>query len=46
MNVRTIGCLELNSIAWGLHVADEMAKAAQVDLSGSVRPVRVGIWSS
>lgn len=32
MNVRTIGCLELNSIAWGLHVADEMAKAAQVDL--------------
>lgn len=32
MNVRTIGCLELNSIAMGLYAADEMAKAAQVDL--------------
>ena len=32
MNLRTIGCIELNSIAMGMHAADEMAKAAQVDL--------------
>jgi microcompartment protein CcmL/EutN len=30
--VRAIGCIELNSIAMGMHTADEMAKAAQVDL--------------
>lgn len=32
MNVRTIGCVELNSIAMGMHTADEMAKAAHVEL--------------
>ena len=32
MKFRTIGCLELNSIALGMHVADEMVKAASVDL--------------
>ncbi|WP_163336009.1 BMC domain-containing protein [Desulfopila sp. IMCC35008] len=32
MNVRTIGCVELNSVAWGMHVADEMIKAASVEL--------------
>lgn len=30
--LRAIGCLELNSIAMGMHTADEMAKAASVDL--------------
>ena len=30
--VRAIGCIELNSIAMGMHTADEMAKAALVDL--------------
>ncbi len=32
MKVRTIGCVELNSISTGLHVADEMSKAAEVGL--------------
>lgn len=32
MSLRTIGCVELNSIALGIHVADEMVKAAEVDL--------------
>ena len=30
--VRAIGCIELNSIAMGMHTADEMAKAALVEL--------------
>lgn len=32
MNLRTIGCVELNSVAWGIHAADEMIKAANVEL--------------
>lgn len=32
MAFRTIGCVELNSIAMGIHTADEMIKAAQVEL--------------
>ncbi|MBI4806549.1 MAG: BMC domain-containing protein [Desulfovibrio sp.] len=32
MNLRTIGCVELNSIAMGMHTADEMVKAAEVEL--------------
>lgn len=32
MKVRTIGCVELNSIAMGIHTADEMVKAAEVEL--------------
>ena len=32
MKLRTIGCVELNSISVGLHVADEMVKAAEVQL--------------
>ena len=32
MKVRTIGCVELNSIAMGMHTADEMVKAADVKL--------------
>lgn len=32
MNIRTIGCVELNSIATGMHVADAMVKAATVSL--------------
>ncbi len=32
MRVRTIGCVELNSISTGMHVADEMVKAAEVQL--------------
>lgn len=32
MNLRTIGCVELNSIAVGMHTADEMVKAAEVRL--------------
>ncbi|MCG8471090.1 MAG: BMC domain-containing protein [Desulfobacterales bacterium] len=32
MNYRTIGVVELNSIALGIHTADEMSKAATVDL--------------
>lgn len=32
MNVRAIGCIELNSIAVGIHAADEMTKAALVEL--------------
>lgn len=32
MNLRTIGCVELNSIAMGMYTADEMVKAAEVDL--------------
>ena len=32
MKVRTIGCVELNSISVGFHVADEMVKAAEVEL--------------
>ena len=30
--LRAIGCLELNSIAMGMHSADEMVKAAEVAL--------------
>ncbi|CCO23645.1 BMC domain-containing protein [Maridesulfovibrio hydrothermalis] len=32
MNLRTIGCVELNSVALGMYTADEMIKAAQVEL--------------
>ena len=32
MKLRTIGCVELNIISAGLHVADEMVKAAEVQL--------------
>ena len=32
MKLRTIGCVELNSISAGMHVADEMVKAAEVQL--------------
>jgi len=32
MNLRTIGSVELTSIAVGMHVADEMVKSANVDL--------------
>ena len=32
MKLRTIGCAELNSIAIGMHTADEMVKAAEVEL--------------
>ena len=32
MNLRTIGCVELNSVAMGMHTADEMVKAAEVEL--------------
>ena len=32
MKLRTIGCVELNSIAVGMHVADEMVKTAEVML--------------
>lgn len=32
MKLRTIGCVELNSISTGMHVADEMVKAADVGL--------------
>ena len=32
MNLRTIGSVELNSIAVGIHTADEMVKSANVDL--------------
>lgn len=32
MKLRTIGCVELNSIAVGIHVADEMVKTAEVML--------------
>lgn len=32
MNIRTIGCVELNSIATGMNVADAMVKAATVQL--------------
>ena len=32
MKLRTIGCVELNSISAGLHVADELVKAAEVQL--------------
>lgn len=32
MNLRTIGCIELNSISIGMHAADEMVKAAEVAL--------------
>lgn len=32
MNLRTIGCIELNSIGQGMHAADEMVKAAEVEL--------------
>lgn len=32
MKLRTIGCVELNSISTGMHVADEMSKAAEVQL--------------
>lgn len=33
MKLRTIGCVELNSIATGMHTADEMVKAADVELA-------------
>ena len=32
MKLRTIGCVELNSVAIGMHAADEMIKAAEVEL--------------
>lgn len=32
MKLRTIGCVELNSISTGLHVADEMLKASETNL--------------
>lgn len=32
MKLRAIGCIELNSIAMGIYTADEMAKAADVQL--------------
>ena len=32
MRLRTIGCIEMNSIAMGMHTADEMVKAAEVKL--------------
>lgn len=32
MKLRTIGCVELNSVALGMHTADEMVKAAEVEL--------------
>lgn len=32
MDLRTIGCVELNSVALGMRVADEMVKAASVEL--------------
>lgn len=32
MDLKTIGCVELNSIAMGMHTADEMVKAAEVKL--------------
>ena len=32
MKLRTIGCVELNSIAMGMHTADEMVKSAEVEL--------------
>ena len=32
MKLRTIGCIELNSIAMGMHAADEMVKSAEVEL--------------
>lgn len=32
MNLRTIGCVELNSVAMGMRTADEMVKAAEVEL--------------
>ena len=32
MTYRTIGCVEMNSIAMGIHTADEMVKAASVEL--------------
>ncbi|MCG8564992.1 MAG: BMC domain-containing protein [Desulfobacterales bacterium] len=32
MQFRTIGCVEMNSIAMGIHTADEMIKAADVQL--------------
>jgi len=41
MNLRTIGSIELNSIAIGIHVADEMVKSASVDLL-MARPVCPG----
>jgi microcompartment protein CcmL/EutN len=32
MNLRTIGCIELNSVSVGMHAADAMTKAAEVSL--------------
>lgn len=32
MKLRTIGCVELNSVAMGIYTADEMVKAAEVEL--------------
>lgn len=32
MRLSTIGCVELNSVALGMHTADEMVKAAEVEL--------------
>ncbi|TKB09567.1 BMC domain-containing protein [Desulforhopalus sp. IMCC35007] len=32
MDFRTIGCVELNSVAWGMHIADEMVKSASVKI--------------
>lgn len=41
MNFKTIGCIELNSVAVGIRVADEMVKSASVDLM-TARPVCPG----
>ncbi|WP_147820288.1 BMC domain-containing protein [Salidesulfovibrio onnuriiensis] len=41
MKLRTIGCVELNSVAQGMHVADEMIKAAEVKLV-MARPICPG----
>ena len=43
MKLRTIGCIELNSIATGMHAADEMVKAADVRLV-LARPTCPGRW--
>lgn len=32
MDFRTIGCVELNSVAWGIYIADEMVKTANVTI--------------
>lgn len=47
MKLRTIGCVELNSIGVGIQTADEMVKAANVELVISAPPaLAVILWSS